>query len=220
MVFVPNLGELVALLDRAATDYALAMELVQNVRRPDVRDQFQQETVQRLHNHVAATKTLADHTLRIMRARCDDIATEFDVRKADLLANPEVTFIAQLRNFTLHYSLPLLAHQVEMKNVNTPQQEMRSEVQLNVGRLLEWEKWSAAERAFISAGGGGLELRPIVHKQGELVYRLNAWLADALTEANRAGLVEVDRLIVRRNAVVAGVDLPTAERLSQPPPPE
>ena len=92
-VFVPNWQELLALLDRAATDVGLALELIQNVHRPDVRERFEAATVQRLHNYVAGTMTLVDHTRRIMRARSGAIPDEFAKRKALLLANPEVPFV-------------------------------------------------------------------------------------------------------------------------------
>jgi hypothetical protein len=46
-VFIPNWKELLALLDQVATDPSLALEMVQNVRPPDVREKFQSDTTQR-----------------------------------------------------------------------------------------------------------------------------------------------------------------------------
>src|ERR1700678_3235248 len=61
-VFIPNWKELLVLLDQVATDPSLALEMVQNVRPPDVREKFQSDTTQRLHNYVAGTMTLVEHS--------------------------------------------------------------------------------------------------------------------------------------------------------------
>ena len=100
-VFLPNWREILALLDRAANDGALAMELVQNVRAPTVREQFRAQTIQRLHNYVAGTATLIDHSRRLMKGRSGTIVSEFETMKTSLEQNPEVPFVKDLRNFTL-----------------------------------------------------------------------------------------------------------------------
>ena len=107
------------------------------MREPTVRDRFQDQTTQRLHNYAAATMTLVDHPRRLLRDRNDHISQEFGVRLATTLDNPEVPFIQDLRNFMLHRSLPQLMHSLSMTNVNTPEAQMDSQVQLSTDELLE-----------------------------------------------------------------------------------
>lgn len=87
-VYSANFGELMTLLERAATDERLAVELVQNVHAPFVRERFHVLVSQRLLNYLAATSTLADHTLRIMKGRTGVLADEYRRRKAQLVAHP------------------------------------------------------------------------------------------------------------------------------------
>jgi hypothetical protein len=214
-VFVANWKELLELLERAASDVGLAIELVQNVHRPDVRDEFQAETVQRLHNYVAGAMTLVDHSRRIMRGRSGPIPDEFAKRKQSLLSNPEVTFVQDLRNFTLHRSLPLLAHTLNMTNVNTPDQQITSEVQLSVAELTSWDGWSSSSRRFLKGQGETIVLRHLIRRHGGLVIAINTWLHDTLAVANARALAEVNRLVVERNAVLSGTDAEHAERLTR-----
>lgn len=214
-VFVPNWHELLPLLEQASSNVGLAFELVQNVHRPDVRDQFQAQMTQRLHNYLASAMTLVDHVRRIMAGRDDSISQEFERRKKDMVANLEVPFMQDLRNFTVHRTLPLLAHRVSMTNLNSPDERFESEVELSVSHLLEWDRWSVATRRFLTDQSEVIVLRPIVRTHGQLVLQLNSWLYDELGRANAQALVEVNRLVVERNAVLAGCDIAAAERFTE-----
>lgn len=180
-VFIPNLRELLALLEAASTNEELAIELIQNVHEPTVRDQFHAQMTQRLHNYLAGAHNLRDHVRRLMRDRTGPIAEEFERRKAALLQNPEVAFMADLRNYTLHRKLPFFAHTLSMTKVNTPERVMESEVQLNVAELLEGDRWTAPSRDYLKSQGDAVALRPVVHKHGELVFHLNTWLHNELS---------------------------------------
>lgn len=114
-VLVPNRDELLVLLDRAATDANLAVELFQNVRRPAVRTRFEGAVIRGLHNYVASAMTLVEHTRRVMRDRSGPIVEEFERRKQEVVANQEVPFIQGLRNYVLHHSLPFVGHQVRLQ---------------------------------------------------------------------------------------------------------
>jgi hypothetical protein len=211
-VFLPNLQELVELLDRAAEDPVLAMELIQNVREPAVRERFQARATQRLHNYLASAQSLVDHVPRLMRSRQGRIVDEFGVRKAEVLANPEVPFMVNLRNYTLHRKLPFLGHRVSMTNVNTPEAKMESEVELGVADLLEWDGWPEPVRNYLEGHGKTVPLRPIVKKHGELLLEMNSWVHHELTRANDPALDEVDELIIQCNMVMTGGDRAMAER--------
>jgi hypothetical protein len=219
-VFDQNLRDLLRLLDGAATDHELAIELVQNVRPPQVREEFVKQTVRCLHNYVASAMSLVDHTRAIMRGRSGAITDEFARRKSEMLTNDEIPFVQDLRNFTLHRALPVLGHRVRFGDGEG--EEMRSEVRLSASQLLEWDGWSARSRSFIAALGTDIELRPIIRTHGQTVWGVNAWLVNALGAANAPGLDEVNRLGVEFNALISGSDYATAERMTrqwpEPPP--
>jgi hypothetical protein len=211
-VFVPNWWELLQLLNAAAKDEALAVELVQNVRRPDVRERFQDQTTQRLHNYVAATMTIVDHVRRLIRDRTTPTATEFGRRRQQVAAELEIPFMKDLRNFTLHRTLPGFSHQLRV--LDPPEQGVISIVGLSVTQLMEWDGWTSPSAAFIRSQPETFELLPIVQRHGRLIIELNGWLCNELIKDNAEGLADVDRLVVERNAVLMGGNLEQAARMT------
>ena len=211
-VFNQNHLELMQLLDRAAHDSELAIELMQNVREPIVADRFKAQVTQRLHNYVASAKSLVDHVRHLMRGREGPIPEEFEKRKADLLSHPEVPFLGDLRNYTLHRALPFLGTRVSMINENTPEEGLAGEIRLSVASLLEWDRWTAPARAFMVDQRDVVPLMPVVDRHGRMVFELNAWLHHELSLANAPAMDELDELIIQQNMIMTGGDREMAER--------
>ncbi|MGC2374671.1 MAG: hypothetical protein WA484_12430 [Solirubrobacteraceae bacterium] len=211
-VLVRNLDELLALLAQPTWDQALAVELFQNMYRPDAREAYEAAVTQRLHNYVAGAATLVDHARRLMKGRTGTIPEEFERRKADVIANPEVPFIKDLRNFVLHQAHPFLGHTVRILDPDGP---ATGEIELSATNLLGWSGWKAPARAFIKSQPESFALRPIALQHGQLMVRLHNWLHNELAEANAADLEDANRLVVERNAILGGMDPEAAKRLTE-----
>jgi hypothetical protein len=211
-VFVLNLQTLVAVLARPTQDQALAIELFQNMRRPDVREGYEAAVTNTLHNYVAGSATLVDHTRRLMRGRVGALPEEFNRRKADLVANAEVPFVKDLRNFVLHRAHPFLGHTV---TVASSQGSITGEIELSQTDLLTWDRWSSPARAFIKDQAEKIPLRPIVQRHGKLMIELHNWLHDQLARANTSALEDTNQLVDERNGILAGLDSAAAQRLSE-----
>jgi len=210
-VFWPNYLSLKALLDQAATDHELGIELIQNVYDDSVARQFEAEASRRLHNYVAATMSLVEHSRRLMRGRGDDVSRAWDARRADLLMNGEVPFMIDLRVFIQHKALPVLAHSLKIDHPNSPDASWESEVELGRDRLLRWDGWKAAARAYLVQQDEAIKLRPLVKKHAELVYQANAWLLRTLADDNAPALVDANRLVVEVNQAMFGCTYEEAE---------
>lgn len=211
-VFVPNLRELHTLLLLPTRDANLAIELFQNMKRPDVRDGYESAVTQRLHNYVAGSATLVDHARRLMRLRSGPVAEDFHKRKTAVVENPEVPFIKDLRNFVLHRTHPFLAHTVKIEDGGGI---ARGEIELSTADLLSWSGWTSAARAFVKSRAPAIELRPVVRRHGDLMIELHNWLHDELATANTSALEDANRLVVERNAILGGLDTAAAERLTE-----
>jgi hypothetical protein len=214
-VFLPNMNELMRLLDAAATDSVLAMELVQNAHDDSIRRRFQAEATRRLHNYVAGTMSLVEHARRLMRNRTGTVAQDFNRRKVELLTHAAVPFMMDLRVYIQHRALPVLAHSMSMYDVNTPNARFESEVQLSVPSLSDWDGWSSASRHFLCEQGDVVVLRPLVRNHGDLVLAINLWLYKALFDENRSELEAVNRLVVDRNAIFFGCSFQEAEAVME-----
>jgi hypothetical protein len=213
-VFHRNRIELLTPLQAVSTSLDLALKLIPGVD-PGVRGEFNAEVIQRLHNYAAATMTLVDHSRRLMRERTGSIAEEFGARKTTLLTNPEVRFIQDLRNFTVHRSLPLLAHRLRLSGASSAEARGESDMLLSVEDLLAWDGWSSATRAWIEAQGSGIPLRPLIIQHSALVYDINYWLLDVLSDENQAALAEANEIIVERNAFFNRTDRAEAAKLTE-----
>ena len=214
-VFRPNAGSLMRLLDEAATNQDLAVELIQNAYDDAIAREFRAEASRLLHNYVAATMTLVEHSRRLMRGRLDPVADAWDERRAELLKNGEVPFMMDLRVFIQHRTLPVLAHTLHLESPNTPDATWDSEVELGRDSLLGWDGWKASAREFLTAQAEAIQLRPLVKKHTELVYEANAWLHQRLQDDNKAGLDEANRLIVEMTAARFGSTFEEAEAFTE-----
>jgi hypothetical protein len=212
-VLIPNRDDLLSLLDRAANDVNLAVELFQNVRRPVVRRRFEGAVMRGLHNYTASAGTLVDHSRRIMRGREGPIVEEFARRKRQVMDNPEVPFVHMLRNYVLHHSLPFIGHEVRIQP--RPGVVATSEIKLSVRELTEWDGWTAPARRFIDSHDEALPLRPVVEAHAGLVIELNLWLYEQLVAANASALDDANLLVVERNAVLGGTDIEEARRVTE-----
>lgn len=226
-VFVPNWNELMALLEAASREERLAMELVQNVHAPIIRKRFESELARKLFNHLASTMGLVDHVRRIAGEIPHDLRTEFEARTKALIVQPEIGFMQDLRNYTLHRSLPFLGHTLTIGNVNTRSQTFESEIELSAHDLLQWSGWKSGSRSYLQAvTGGSLRLRAVTKRHGELVDSHNRWLAGQLAARVNLHIAEVNELIVQfemarfglpRDDVSAMVSERTARNAIPPP---
>ena len=208
-VFYRNLGELVRLL-AYATDLTVGVELATG-SNPKRQREFNAQVTQRLHNYVAASSSLVDHSRHLMKGRSDVIVSRVEAEKLNLIAHPEIAFIKDLRNYMLHRSLPPVLHRAAMTGLNSSTPNSESEVILSAGDLLAWGRWGTAAKAFLREQTESMELRPIVETHGYEMYKFNDWLLDLLIEENRSNLAAANELVVERNALVNRVNVPEAK---------
>lgn len=215
-VLVPNAKELLGLLLTAATNEDLAFELMQNVRAPTVRENWEARTIRALHNYVASSASVVDHVRRVMRGREGPIAERFETKRLATVEHPEMAFVRDLRNYTLHRSLPSLGFSLTMKRKDDESEEwdMTAKVYLHTEELFRWEGWKADSRAFLeSLEDGQVHLFPTFETHVNQMVRLNGSLCNALGEA--IDYDALNALVEEANAVLTGGDMDEARRMSE-----
>jgi hypothetical protein len=90
-----------------------------------------------------------------------------------------------------------------------------SEIQLSVRELARWDGWSGSTRSYIESHGEAMTLRAIVRRHSELVIELNLWLYGQLADANADALAEANELVAERNAILGGLDMDEARRVTE-----
>ncbi len=144
------------------------------------------EFVRRLHNYLAAAKTLVDHT-RAFRSRWTDEACDsaFETTLEELLTNPVVKFIQELRNPTQHSRLPPVARvttfEADSSNPNTVRPVVR--LMVKARDLENLYEWSSLALAYIRANVDheNVDVTLALRRYQELLESLYAWFFQQLT---------------------------------------
>jgi hypothetical protein len=219
-VLIPNARHLSDLLAASATSFELAMELVQNVRRSVVAEQFRAQLAQHLHNYTAAAYTLSEHLKTIMNVRrkrskriADPLAAPLAAKKAELLSSPEVEFAVQLRGFIQHVAHVPVTTSLSVDGVNTHERSFKSEIRLDARELQRGRRWEGEAQAFL-AHREWVELRPVVDTYTSKLAVLYRWFIQQLIEEAEPLRGEHDQLIVEFNALLTGTDLEVARALT------
>jgi hypothetical protein len=146
-ILLNNVRELLAIPERFASDRSL---LAYENRAG--RETLLLEFVRRLHNYLAAVKTLVDHT-RTFRSRhvCSpSFDSECERRLQQLRDTPVVKFLQEFRNPVLHSQLPRVALTTTDQNG-----QLRRQLTLSVAETLAMHTWSVSARQYIDEAQEG-----------------------------------------------------------------
>lgn len=170
-VFLGNHRELVGLLGNA-TEPETALRLWDIQKRKEF-DSFLDEVDRLLHNYLASTMALVEHTRRLVNREGgpEDFLSGYESAKASLFATPLATFVHGLRNYTLHRELAVVHGELSW----TPDQPLEDRVMLEQASLLEWKGWSVAAQRFIASGEGDINLLTVIEQYSHAVMRFHDW---------------------------------------------
>jgi hypothetical protein len=198
-----NARELGGLLDAVASSDEIAVEMFQNTRPPDVREEIEARIDQRLHNYVASSGALVDHTRRMLaKYEGTALSDEYEIRKEEIARTGPARFMKDLRNYTLHRELPFLGNIVSL--ATDEGDRWVAEIRLSAALLLEWDGWSRPARSLIEASDGAITLRHVVREHVDLIRSLYQWLWTQYRGLHRYELVLLDDLHAEHDWVLSG----------------
>lgn len=207
-VFRGNHAELKTFLDHAAT--TTAMIHMWSPDHPYRLEYAQREASRLLHNYVAAAFSLVASTRRFVERHYanTDLLKEYETRvKRDFAEAPLHRFLQQLRNLTLHQSLPPTKAQTKFKRRDDGGQEWENGFWLNVNRLRERGEWTGQAREYLDSLGEEAKLNDIIDAYQPVVAGFHRWLRNRILEEH-ADAIEETLEIERR--------MKEAERLAYP----
>lgn len=185
-IFRANARELIEAL-RHVSDPEHGLRLM-SVDNREAGTQAHREVSRRIHNFVAAAKTLVDHTRVFIEGHYDqsDFLREYNAEvKRRFSENQMAKFVHDLRNYMLHKGLPNSAMFVEYsRNPEQPDQPARltTGVRLSAKDLREWNGWTAPARAYLCTVKGELEIENIVRAYLSHVEEFQSWLRERFNE--------------------------------------
>ena len=189
--------------------YTLVQNFREAIKIPQVLDQnvrllsidrrrearaFHLDFMRRLHNYLAAVKTLVDHT-RAFRKRWahNDFDRVFEARLEGLLNRPVTKFVQELRNPAQHSRLPPVARVTTFEPVRPGPNTVRSVTRLmvKVDDLNDLYEWSPLALAYIRANTDrdSIDVTLAVRQYQEMIDEFYKWFFEQLT-LTRTDLLE------------------------------
>ena len=140
------------------------------------------ETKRLLHNFLASAKSLVDHTRVIVNRLYADheFRNEYQSKlDQDLAKNPVQKFVQNLRNYTQHYTLPILALQI------TFSEDLNFNIKMDVEILKQWDGWGTS-RAYLEAIGNNFCIVTLANEYFVLIQGFYSWLIQRQQELHQA----------------------------------
>lgn len=156
------------------------------------------EFMRRLHNYLAAVKTLVDHTRKFRKNWGDlELDTEFQRKLDALLEKSVVKFVQELRNPTQHSRLPVIARVTTFERVEPNSDAVRplTRLMVDINELLVLHDWSPQAREYIreAADRQKVDVTLAVRRYQEAITEFYEWFFAAVTEVKKELLEDFRR---------------------------
>lgn len=185
-----NFQELRAIPDAFVRDRELASIEARHATQLLLRD-----FVRRLHNYLAAVKTLVDHT-RAFHARygaAAELDTSLEERLQRLREEPVVRFLQEFRNPVLHSRLPEIA-----LTITDAGGALRRQLTVAVEELMSIHEWSKHARRFIESASEGyyednryVDLMTATSDYQSVISEFYNWYYVSVATAHATAIAEV-----------------------------
>lgn len=152
------------------------------------------EIVRRLHNFVAAAKTLVEHTRIIAREmfKGHEFMGEYEKAIADTFTNNGlIQFVQGLRNYILHRDLPMSVIQFTF-DVETG--KVQNRVMMDLDSLRSWDGWKPAATEYMAATGKDASLGEIISLYTSTVVGFHNWFSEKQRKLHADELAETEKL--------------------------
>jgi hypothetical protein len=110
----------------------------------------------------------------------------WDAKRQELLGDGRIVFLTKLRDYSLHYNIPLMTVASSFESVGGPGGPMVGKNAVGIGRdeLLKWDGWNKRARDFINGHDGDtIELMPLVAFFSERVREFIQWFFEQIDGA-------------------------------------
>jgi len=195
VVFSRNTQLLRRHITQAESDVEIGAALINNLRVPNtIREHFETEMVRLLHNYLASTSTLIDHTRKHMKAyKNTSFLVEYNMRLARLVDADVIDFMKRLRNFALHQSIPPFGVSLQIAPG-----EAVFEVFLDRAALLsEPSSWTVGAKRYMTSWPTDTQrVLPLIDEHSKLVGDLYGWLFAQYEGLHGAEIDERNALVV------------------------
>lgn len=197
-IFRTNARELLEAL-RHVSDPENGLHLMAISNR-EAGTQAHREVSRRVHNFVAASKTLVDQTRTFMKEHYGQtpIWTAYNNEANKRFSEIKVVkFVHDLRNYMLHRALPNSS--MFMHYYRDPEQpdqggHLTTGVRFDATELSDWDGWTKPAREYLQSVGDEVSIEAFTSAYVSLVETFQVWINDRLAKFHAADMAELEAL--------------------------
>ncbi len=133
------------------------------------------ETSRLFHNFIASTESLLDHTDKMIDKLYSQLRKEYDEKKEEYIRSKSISkFTRDLRQYTLHYTLPIQELQISFL------EDIDFSMKINIEYLEKWSGWSKKSKSYFQGLGESLSVLDLVNDYFVLIQKFYDWLTTKL----------------------------------------
>ncbi len=155
-----------------------------DLRNRNELDMVTNEVVRLLHNFLASAKSLVAHTRVVITDwyQETDFFKEYEAQVSSRFVNNSlIGFIEELRNFSLHYSLPITNATLSVQF----DQDQRDSTHnfsfvLHKPSLIHWSGWTRKAKPYLDTSKDDIEIDSLVEDYHKQILDFHSWMESRL----------------------------------------
>ncbi|MGG0053093.1 hypothetical protein [Bacillus atrophaeus] len=193
-VFEKNHEELCKTINLFKSDYEKAIKTIK-ISQGKGLNPFLYELSRLLHNYLASGKTLIDHSRKLFQQEYEHKHLAFskvyqNKLKETFAESPLAKFIQDLRNYSLHRSIPISGASYDIASSNRG----LTEVFLVKKSLLEWDGWTKKAKEYIDTCKKDIDLIQLVNEYTKKTKEFQEWFRSKQMEIHKKDFDELRTL--------------------------
>ena len=198
---------------RVLKEFLAEMQAAEQILKHAGKDKPLYELTRLLHNFLASAKMLVDLTRNVMRdwysktALHDEYQEEVKARVGSIRV---AGFVEDLRNYALHFELPITAAHVQVtRDPTTGTYNEYAAFTLQRSALLKWREWSKG-KLYLQASEEDIRIESFVDQYFQVIQGLHQWIGQRIAKEHISELqwLESKRVELEQALRQAGITLP------------
>jgi len=195
-VFNRNYQELKKLID--VKDNPKIIFELWDLQNRDQLDMVINEILRLLHNYLASAKSLVEQTRVVIHSwyKETNFLNEYKSQVVSRFKNNTmVGFVEELRNFNLHYSIPITHATFSVqRNEKTGQDTIDHSFVLIKSSLLNWSGWTKKGKPFLRDSDEQIDIGNLVDQYYKQIFDFHFWLINRLQEIHKEDLLWLEEM--------------------------
>lgn len=153
---------------------------------------IQFDIIRRLLNYLSSAMSLKEYTRNLIQEWYKE--TEIHSDYLEKVKNtfekvPVVGFVEDLRNYSLHYSLPITFPQFEARiGKNQEVDELKHNFLMDKDSLLKWNNWKPKSKPFLNTQPKEINVEEFIDLYHSIITDFHSWLFDKIRKKHKKEL--------------------------------